>query len=636
MHTTNGFSNIHFTALLVAERSTVTANLITANLYGDTTTNKRLVEISLTFSEKISGLGASDLLVENGKVQSISGEGRYYSAVIEASMPGLIEVSVAPDSVMGINTLSTNTQSNKLSIEANFTPGDTWTIDEQATWLAANGQSTNITFQDGLAETENSGTFRSIVHSFPLLQQVESITFKQTSAWDSWTGISNVGPSEGRDAPVLLPLGNENYYFLALGDTGGYHAWHSTDMVNWAARGPVTPPGDGRWVTSAEYREGQTYIYSDAPNDMTPHLFIDDNLDDGIPGTAMGAAFVKPSCGSDASFFRNDTDGLFHIIYEDWSPINARQNSWDSPLAGHASSADGLTGFIHHEHLPPVDHRTTPTGVMNSYTHPEGNCSYEEHLPAQDAYGDWTTIKVGEQYYLFADYDQHDAGIRVARFTSDSIYKEFDLVGSLGNGHPDPTVGFAEGQFYLITQQATDYVSPGPWVDGVEARVGVDIDGDQTIDQWTNWQSVQEKYDHKAGYARVVEVTPAQVDVSELNLGYGFQFEFRLDNALVADVSPLIDQVELKFSSQKAIVNARSILGDVNCDNNADTLDALYLMQYVLGMRNSTDDCALSRSASHIYAPTGDVNNDGKINTIDALFVMQCDVGFNNFLCPAQ
>ena len=108
-------------------------------------------------------------------------------------------------------------------------------------------------------------------------------------------------------------------------------------------------------------------------------------------------------------------------------------------------------------------------------------------------------------------------------------------------------MGFAEGQFYLITQQSTDYVSPGPWVDGVEARAGVDTDGDGTIDQWTDWQTVSESYDHKPGYARVVDVTPAQLDLSGLPAGYGFQFEFRVDDTAVRNVSPIMDRVELAF-----------------------------------------------------------------------------------------
>jgi len=38
-------------------------------------------------------------------------------------------------------------------------------------------------------------------------------------------------------------------------------------------------------------------------------------------------------------------DGSFHLIYEDWSPINAKQHSWDSPPAGHADSQNGIDGF---------------------------------------------------------------------------------------------------------------------------------------------------------------------------------------------------------------------------------------------------------------------------------------------------
>jgi hypothetical protein len=34
----------------------------------------------------------------------------------------------------------------------------------------------------------------------------------------------------------------------------------------------------------------------------------------------------------------------------------------------------------------------------------------------------------------------------------------------------------------------------GPWVEKVEARVGVDTDNDEKIDQWTDWQEVKETY----------------------------------------------------------------------------------------------------------------------------------------------
>ena len=49
----------------------------------------------------------------------------------------------------------------------------------------------------------------------------------------------------------------------------------------------------------------------------------------------MGLAFADPSHGSDAGIIRS-LDGKFHVIYEDWSPINASKRSWDSPIGGHA------------------------------------------------------------------------------------------------------------------------------------------------------------------------------------------------------------------------------------------------------------------------------------------------------------
>ena len=48
----------------------------------------------------------------------------------------------------------------------------------------------------------------------------------------------------------------------------------------------------------------------------------------------------------------------------------------------------------------------------------------------------------------------------VGWFTSPSIDKQFTWCDKIGNGHPDPDIAFAEGQFYLATQQKTDYVTP--------------------------------------------------------------------------------------------------------------------------------------------------------------------------------
>ncbi|BCX48741.1 hypothetical protein HAHE_26490 [Haloferula helveola] len=557
-----------------------------ATLYGVNATAETSYEVFLTFSEEVTGLADGDFQITNGTASGTTGSGRWFSTTITANAPGAVSVTLPAGSVTDLDGDSaTNPVSNTLVTQCNSDFGARWTLDDQFTWNSGTDTTSNLTIVDGLVTpTADSSQFTSIVASYPIRRRPASLTLAQSPVWDNWTGVANVGPAGAGDAPVLVPVGNDNYYFLGLGGTGGYHAWHSTDMTTWTERGPVTPPTTGRWVTSAEYKDGEFYIYSDYFNDHTPRLFKDSDLDDGVVGTDLGSAFVKSASGSDCALIRSDTDDLFHLIYEDWSPINASTHSWDSPLAGHTSSSDGLTGFYAHEHPYPVDHRTTPTGTFGTYNHPNvPNISYEIHTPEQDAFGDWTAIKIGSRFYLFGDYDEVGAGIKVARFTSDSIYKEFDLVGSLGSGHPDPTVGFAEGQFYLITQQSTDFVSPGPWVDGVEARAGVDTDGDSTIDQWTAWQPVAEQYDHTAGYIRVVTLTPAQLDLSALPSGYGFQFEFRIDDTVVATTSPIMDQAEMAFvptnyeswaESQGAPVNP---LGDSNFNGIPD------LVEFALG-----------------------------------------------------
>lgn len=207
----------------------------------------------------------------------------------------------------------------------------------------------------------------------------------------------------------------------------------------------------------------------------------------------------EPSPGSDSGVIR-DKEGRFHIIFEDWSPINASQRSWDSPLAGHAVSHDGIKDFKFLR--PAVDNRTKDTGKIAEYKHPHwlqhpdwktNIGKYNVHKPEQEAYGDWAAICIGTQYYLFGDYDPASGGhMSVGWFTSPDINQAFVWCDKIGNGHPDPDIGFAEGRFYLITQQQIDYVSPGPWVEKVEGRAGVDTDGDGTLDKWTDWSEVRE------------------------------------------------------------------------------------------------------------------------------------------------
>lgn len=362
---------------------------------------------------------------------------------------------------------------------------------------------------------------------------------------------------EGFDIKLLsTPIANE---FTAPGglekNLGGYHAWQSRDMKNWVRHGSITEKFS-KWMTTAEYVDGKFQFYYDFPNDQDPHVYVDEDLTDGKPGNNMGMAFKDPSHGSDVGMIR-DLDGKFHVIYEDWSPINASKRAWDSPLAGHAVSEDGLKDFKIVD--PAVDLRTTSTGKIGTYRHPHwrkedpknyatNEAKYEIHSPEQPAFGDWAAICVGGQYYLFGDYDKsHGEPMSVGMFTSSSIDKQFTFFGSIGRGHPDPDICFADGKFYLATQQKLDFVSDGPWVETVEMRAGVDTDNDAKIDQWSDWQTVKEAYAYTPGFAKQINKTAAKMDLSKLPEGFGFQFELRLKDTTENRSKPILDKVTMEF-----------------------------------------------------------------------------------------
>ena len=225
-------------------------------------------------------------------------------------------------------------------------------------------------------------------------------------------------------------------------------------------------------------------------------------------------------------------------------------------MAGHAVSDDGISDFK--ILAPAVDERTKPTGKIAEYLHPHwakedpkrfktNVAKYEVHEPEQNAYGDWAAISIGGQYYLFCDFHPAKKGIRIAWFTSSSIDKPFTFCGEIGKGHPDPDIGFADGRFYLVTQTSNDYVSPGPWVEKVETRVGVDTNKDGKADQWSKWQEVKESYDYVKGFSKQVKKTPAQLDLSGLPEGFGFQVELKLADTTENASKPLIESLELSL-----------------------------------------------------------------------------------------
>lgn len=494
-------------------------------------------------------------------------------------------------------------QEDSSTLDAGTT--DTWTIDTAEEWKQGISSSEGATFENGaVSPKEGTATISTIIQTSESKRSAKSLVVTQSAIWENWNPIENLGPSNLADAPVLLTVGPDNYWmfgrygggrprqrrgqpqgadsfepeeatlegfdiplqttrfpnqFNAPGGLkrgkGGYHAWQSRDMKNWVHHGPVTE-GFSKWVTSAEWVDGKALIYYDFPNDQDPHVYVDEDLFDGEPGENMGIAVKDPSHGSDAGFIR-DLEGNMHVIIEDWSPIDASKRSWDSPLAGHAVSPNGIDGFVFRR--PPVDNRTSPTGEVATYNHPhwakedpdnfETNVAeYNVHEPEQEAYGDWAAICIGGQYYLFGDYDPIGGHqMSVGWFTSSSIDEPFTWCDKIGNGHPDPDVAFAEGQFYLATQQKTDYISPGPWVETVEARVGVDTDNNREIDQWTDWTELKESYDYIPGFSKQISRTPAELDLSSLPAGHGFQVQLRLTDSTDNKSKPIIERLSVTF-----------------------------------------------------------------------------------------
>ena len=480
------------------------------------------------------------------------------------------------------------------------------TIDSPAEWKQAVASSEGIAIEKGMAApTGKTGAIKTKIYKFDGKRSASSLIIKQSAIWQNWNPIENLGPINLQDAPVLLTIGPDNYWmfgrygggkprrkrgqkpqkvqpfeaksarlegfdiplkttrfpnqFDAPGGLkpgkGGYHAWQSRDMKNWVHHGPVTEKFS-KWVTSAEYVDGKTYIYYDFPNDQDPHVYVDADLTDGEPGRNMGIAVKDPSHGSDAGFIR-DLDGNMHVIIEDWSPISANKRSWDSPLAGHAVSKTGLSDFKFGK--PAVDNRTKPTGKIAEYKHPHwakedpkrfptNIAKYEVHEPEQEAYGDWASICIGGQYYLFGDYDPAGGhSMSVGWFTSPSIDQQFTWCDKIGNGHPDPDVCFAEGRFYLATQQKTDFVSPGPWVESVEARVGVDTNNDGKINKWSKWTEVKESYDYIKGFSKQIKRSPATLDLKDLPAGHAFQIELKITDTTENKSKPMIESLSLSF-----------------------------------------------------------------------------------------
>jgi hypothetical protein len=73
--------------------------------------------------------------------------------------------------------------------------------------------------------------------------------------------------------------------------------------------------------------------------------------------------------------------------------------------------------------------------------------------------------------------------------------------------------------------------------------------------------------------------------------------------------------------------------GDVDCDNDVDVVDALFVLQSVVGTRTEATVCP--PPVGTLYLPPGDVDDDTDVDAVDALFILRCVAGYVTVLCPA-
>ena len=72
-------------------------------------------------------------------------------------------------------------------------------------------------------------------------------------------------------------------------------------------------------------------------------------------------------------------------------------------------------------------------------------------------------------------------------------------------------------------------------------------------------------------------------------------------------------------------------VGDVTCDDRVDAADALFMLQYDVRLRSTSDQLPLP--AGTLYSYGCDVSGEGACNAIDALLTLQCSVGLANKFC---
>ncbi len=110
-----------------ASQFSVQANLTrpTVVITRPTDTQSGPFDITITFSEDVTGFGQDDIIVNNGSVTAFSGSGSSYTATITPAATGTVTIDVVTDAARG--TINGNAAAEQTSVKINLAPNITVT-----------------------------------------------------------------------------------------------------------------------------------------------------------------------------------------------------------------------------------------------------------------------------------------------------------------------------------------------------------------------------------------------------------------------------------------------------------------------------------------------------------------------------
>jgi uncharacterized repeat protein (TIGR02543 family) len=92
--------------------------------------------------------------------------------------------------------------------------------------------------------------------------------------------------------------------------------------------------------------------------------------------------------------------------------------------------------------------------------------------------------------------------------------------------------------------------------------------------------------------------------------------------------------VAIPVTTENGEVRIQSYLrGDVSCNQAVSSTDALFILQYLVGLKSASEQCPLQEG--QLFVPGCDINQSGTCTSTDALVILKCEAKISDPYCPA-